>query len=145
MAIIAGQVPTAQELPVDFKRRVVIKFRPDTRLPYSSAAADELARMAGREWSELTAAHPGISLVPYFSLEEATLRNLAQRSSRGKRATPAPNFALYYAIECPSGVEPESVARAVSMVECRDGLRGSRTCSAAGQSLRRPPQRESKL
>jgi len=35
MAIIAGQVPPAQELPVDFKRRVVIKFRPGTQLPYS--------------------------------------------------------------------------------------------------------------
>ena len=114
MAIIAGQVPPAQEFPVDYKRRVVIKFRPNTRLPYSAAAADELARVAGREWSELTAAHPGIALVPYFNMEEATLRNLAQRSSRVTRATPAPNFALYYAIECPSGVEPESVARAVS-------------------------------
>jgi len=114
MAIIAGQVPPAQELPVDFKRRVVIKFRPGTQLPYSAAAADELARVAGREWSALTAAHPGIVLVPYFNMEEATLRNLAQRSSRARRATPTPNFALYYAIECPSGVEPESVARAVS-------------------------------
>lgn len=114
MAIIAGQVPPAQELPVDFKRRVVIKFRPDTRLPYSAAAADELSRVAGREWSELIAAHPGIALVPYFTLEEATLRNLAQRSPRVKRATSAPNFALYYAIECPSGVEPESVARMVA-------------------------------
>jgi hypothetical protein len=48
MAIIEGQVPPAQELPVDFKRRVVIKLRPDTRLPYSAAAADELSRVAGR-------------------------------------------------------------------------------------------------
>ena len=42
MAIIAGQVPPAQELPVDFKRRVVIKFRPGTQLPYSAAAADDI-------------------------------------------------------------------------------------------------------
>jgi hypothetical protein len=114
MAIIAGQVPPAEDLPVDFKRRVVIKFRPDTRLPYSAAAADELARVAGREWSELTAAHPGIVLVPYFTMEEATLRNLGQRPARVQRGTPAPNFTSYYAIECPRGVEPESVAQAVA-------------------------------
>ena len=42
MAIIAGKVLPAEEVPVDYKRRVVVKFRPDVRLSYSAAAAEEL-------------------------------------------------------------------------------------------------------
>ncbi|HET9832723.1 MAG TPA: S8 family peptidase [Vicinamibacterales bacterium] len=101
MAIINGQVPTIERLPVDYKRRVVIKFRPNVRLTYSAAAHAEIATAARREWAELTAAHPGIALVPYFSsLPESTLRG--------------PGFTQYFAIECPPGVEPETVARAVA-------------------------------
>jgi len=31
MAMIGGQTPTPQELPADYKRRVVVKFRPDDK------------------------------------------------------------------------------------------------------------------
>lgn len=114
MAIIADQVPPSAELPPDFKRRVVVKFRSDIQLPYSTAAAGELAKLAGREWSDLTTTYPGLTLIPYFSTtEESTLRGLMQRSPRVESAPLPPNFTLYYAIECPGGVEPENVARAV--------------------------------
>ena len=43
MAIISGQAPPSEGVPVDYKRRVVVKFRPDVRLSYSAAAAEELA------------------------------------------------------------------------------------------------------
>ena len=75
MAMIDGQTPTPQELPGDYKRRVVVKFRPDVRLPYTTDAQTQFANTAPREWTELTAAHPGIALVPYFStLPEHSLR-----------------------------------------------------------------------
>jgi hypothetical protein len=103
MAIINGQVPPVEKLPADYKRRVVVKFRPDVRLTYSDAAHSEIATAAPREWTELTAAYPGVTLVPYFStLPLATLR-----------AAPA-GFTQYFAIECPTGVEPQAVARAVA-------------------------------
>ena len=98
MAIINGQVLPVEKLPADYKRRVVVKFRPEVRLTYSAAAHSEIAAAARREWGELTAAHPGITLVPYFS----TLPE------------PTHGFTQYFAIECPAGVEPETVARAVT-------------------------------
>src|SRR5438034_1392156 len=62
MAMIDGQTPTPQELPGDYKRRVVVKFRPDVRLPYTTDAQTQFANTAPREWTELTAAHPGIDV-----------------------------------------------------------------------------------
>ena len=114
MAIISGQVPPAQEVPVHYKRRVVVKFRPEVRLSYSAAAVQELASSASREWNELTAAHPGIALVPYFSLGEGQLRDFARRASQTGQTTVPPSFTSYFAIECPAGVEPEAVARTVA-------------------------------
>jgi hypothetical protein len=111
MAIINGQVPPAEKLPPGYKRRVVVKFRPDVRLTYSAAAHSEIATVAPREWAALTAAHPGVTLVPYFStLPESTLREMGRRSAQTRPAAPA-GFTQYFAIECPAGVEPEAVAR----------------------------------
>jgi hypothetical protein len=114
MAMIDGQTPTPQELPGDYKRRVVVKFRPDVRLPYTTDAQTQLANTAPREWTELTAAHPGVALVPYFStLPEQTLRSLSQPQAAQRAAVP-PSFTQYFAIECPAGVDPEAVARTVA-------------------------------
>lgn len=114
MAMIGGQTPSPEELHANYKRRVVVKFRPDVRLPYTAEAQTQFANTASREWSELSTAHPGIALVPYFStLPEHTLRSLSQsRTSQG--ATVPPNFTQYFAIECPAGVDPETVARSVA-------------------------------
>jgi Subtilase family len=114
MAIISGQALPAAEVPVDYKRRVVVKFRPGVRLSYSAAAAQELAAAGAGEWSALSAAHPGITLVPYFStMDEGALRDLARRPSQTAAPLP-PSFTSYYAIECPAGVEPAAVARTVA-------------------------------
>src|SRR5437588_301744 len=43
MAMIGGQTPPPQELPGDYKRRVVVKFRPDVRLPYTTDAQTQFA------------------------------------------------------------------------------------------------------
>ncbi len=114
MAMIGGQTPTPQELPGDQKRRVVVKFRPDVRLSYTRDAHNEFANSAPREWAELTAAHPGIALVPYFStLGEQTLRSLGQAPTSQRPAGP-PGFTQYFAIECPASVDPAAVARTVA-------------------------------
>jgi hypothetical protein len=114
MAMIGGETPTPEELPADYKRRVVVKFRPDVRLSYTTEAQRQFASTASREWTELTAAHPGIALVPYFStLPEHTLRSLSQAPASQRAAVP-PSFTQYFAIECPAGVDPEAVARTVA-------------------------------
>ena len=48
MAMIGGQTPTPQELPGDYKRRVVVKFRPDVRLAYTTDAQTQFANTAPR-------------------------------------------------------------------------------------------------
>jgi len=112
--MISDRSPPAEPLPADYRRRVVVKFRPGVSLPYSAAAADTLAEQQdGREWSALAAAYPGVALVPYFSsLPEAAVRDLDQRApGTGKAAT---GFASYYAIETPAGAEPQRVAETVA-------------------------------
>lgn len=113
MAMINGQVLPPAELPQDIMRRVVVKFRPDTQLPYS-ADTKALKKHVGRGWDDLTKAFPGLHFMPYFStLDEPSLRTFAQRTPIGNPAQPS-NFTLYYAIECPPGVEPENIAKAVA-------------------------------
>jgi hypothetical protein len=111
--MISNRPPPPEPPPADYRRRVVVKFRPGVALPYSAAAADSLARQGGGEWSALAAEYPGITLAPYFStLPEATLRDFAARPPAGGKA--APSLASYFAIEPPAGVEPERVAAAVA-------------------------------
>jgi hypothetical protein len=115
MAIIADQVPPPLPLPPDVKGRVVVKFRPDTRLPYSRDAGGELARQRGREWSELTRAFPSIGLSPYFStIEESTLAELMNRTPRVAGAPINSNFVSYYAVDYPSGASPERIAEIIA-------------------------------
>ena len=113
MAMIGGQTPSPEELPANYKRRVVVKFGPDARLSYTTEAQAQFAATAPREWTDLIAAHPGIALVPYFStLPEHTLRSLSQARAPQPAAVP-PSLTQYFAIECPAGVDPEAVARSV--------------------------------
>lgn len=115
MAIIANQVPSPVPLPPDFKRRIVVKFRPDTRLPYSRGAEALFDEAERRAWSDLTRAFPGISLSPYFStLEESTLSELMARAPRVEGAQPSANFTSYYAIDYPSGMDPERIAGTIA-------------------------------
>src|SRR4029450_2209612 len=110
MAMIGGETPTPQELPEGYKRRVVVKFRPDVRLAYTTDAQRQFANTAPREWTELTAAHPGVPLVPYFStLPEQTLRSLSQPQAAQGAAVP-PNFTQYFAIRGPGVVDHGRVA-----------------------------------
>lgn len=110
--MIAKQAIPPEPLPAGYRRRVVVKFRPEAALPYSAEAADALARQGG-EWAALADDYPGITLAPYFStLPERTLRELEVRPPAAGKKTPA--FASYFAIEPPAGVEPERIAEAVA-------------------------------
>jgi len=112
MATIQDPVPEAPKLPANFKRRVVIKFKPGVQLSYSKEAAGEFAKQSENEWSSLAVAFDGVALTPYFStLEESSLRALMQRGASATPTANTPDLTLYYAIECPSGVDPESVAK----------------------------------
>src|SRR5262245_20228633 len=114
MAIIAGQVPPPIPLPPGLNRRVVVKFRPNTQLPYSQEDEIELAKQEGARWGELARAFPGVSLSPYFStINESTLSEFSNRRPRIEGAPVPSNFTLYYVIDCPSGADPERIARMI--------------------------------
>jgi len=103
-------------LASDFERRVVVKFRPDTRLPYSQDAEAEFARQNRREWTELTSRFQGVRLSPYFStVEESTLREFLSRTPRvqGVRSN-ANNFISYYVVHVPSSASLERVAEMIA-------------------------------
>ncbi len=112
MAVIAGKVPPPAAVPAEYVPRVVVKFRPDVKLPYTRAAAEQLADRDRRAWKEVTDAFPGLTLQPYFtSVAEEALRGPA-REAEGTGA--APRLTSYYAIACHQGVDPQKVARAVA-------------------------------
>jgi subtilisin family serine protease len=101
MAVIAGQTPTLKPSRRRAKPRVVVKFRPEVQLPYSSKAQATIADREGRRWARLQAETPGLRLRPYFStIGQSKIRAL---SSRAGAAPPVnANFESYFVIECPS-------------------------------------------
>jgi subtilisin family serine protease len=109
---IKNQPLEAEELPADFKRRVVVKFKPGVDLPYSPEAADVIARQYGGDGGGPNTAFEGVTIAPYFpTLNESEIKNLARRAPRVRSAASAPDLTLYYAVECPDDVDPESVAK----------------------------------
>ena len=115
MAMINNQLLPASPLPSDLKKRIVIKFRPDTPLPYTRGAESSLVKLEGNAWRELAAQFPELTLSPYFTtIEESALSRLAQRSPQTDGAPASPNFTSYYTIECPTGVEPQQIAEMVA-------------------------------
>lgn len=114
MAIIADQLLPTPKLPPHYKRRVVVKFKPD---PQAAPTADVslMIKAADGEWNGLSKQFPGIKLGRYFStLDESSLETLTQRTATTNQQATPPSFNLYYAIECPDGVEPEALSKSVS-------------------------------
>lgn len=112
MAIIADQVPTLKRSRRGTKPRVVVKFRPELKLPYSSKAQATIADHEGRRWARLRAKIPGLRLRPYFStIGQSKIRAM---SSRATAAAPVnANFQSYFVVECPSA---ESAGRAAAAI-----------------------------
>jgi Subtilase family len=114
MASIADQDLPIPELPAEYKRRVVVKFKPDTQ-PSSSTDIQELTKSVGLEWEGLSKKFPGIKLDRYFTtFDEPSLTALSQRASNASQRPTPVNFGLYYAVECPAGVEPGELAKDIS-------------------------------
>lgn len=114
MAVIADQILPSAELPPDFKRRVVVKFKPNAQFS-SSTNQSKLTKLSGQDWAKLTETVAGLKLDRYFStLDESTFGTPIQKSGKANHISTPANFGLYYAIECPIGVEPEEIAKAVS-------------------------------
>jgi hypothetical protein len=116
MAMISGKKPQPPQPSIPtLSRRVVVKFQPTVQLPYSEEAATRLDGPASVRWRNLQSEHSGITLVPYFStLDEGTLRRLAERTPRVKSLAMPNVFTQYYAVRVQPGTDPEAVARAIA-------------------------------
>jgi hypothetical protein len=114
MAIIANQTPPAPPATA-YQRRVVVKFRAGTPLPYSERAPFELNARSGGVWDELAGAFPGVRLSPYFAtIGEETLNAFAKRSPQTPGGPVPPAFVSYFAVDCPKDVDPGQVMARVA-------------------------------
>lgn len=112
MAIIAGQAPTVTPSRRGTKPRVVVKFRPELKLPYSSRAHAKITDREARRWARLEAENPGLRLKPYFStIGQSKIRALSIRASENTHHNA--NFDSYFVIECSSD---QSAARAAAEI-----------------------------
>lgn len=101
MAVIAGQIPAPKVSRRKAKARVVVKFRPQIKLPYSSKAQAAIADREGRKWARLEAENPGIRLKPYFS----TIGQSRIHALKKREGAPPPadaDLESYFVIECPN-------------------------------------------
>jgi hypothetical protein len=82
MAIIGGKVPEPRP-NTDAPRRVVVKFRPETKIPNRPNPVEHLEGDVLDRWKQLETTTPGITLEPYFStLEQAARKIILDRVGR---------------------------------------------------------------
>ncbi|MCI0748397.1 MAG: S8 family serine peptidase [Verrucomicrobia subdivision 3 bacterium] len=91
---------------------MVVKFRPEVRLPYSSKAQATITEQEGRRWARLETQNPGLRLRPYFStIGQSKIRKLSSRT--GAAAPVNSNFESYFVLECPNA---QSVGRVAAEI-----------------------------
>jgi serine protease len=108
---VAPSGPVGQTA-ADFVPRVVVKFHDSVVLPYTDDVEEELDRIG--PWTALAAKFPGIDVKRVFtSLTEGEIQELAGLARERDPTYDPPErlFLTYFAVECPSGVDPDAVAR----------------------------------
>lgn len=107
MAIVNGGPLEQDARTPAVVQRVVVKLRREAVERPSSTTS--LGSPASDAWAAIRQRHPGVSVRPYFS------SSLGPDAARLSTTPPPPgaslDTALYMAVEVPSGIEPESVAR----------------------------------
>jgi serine protease len=94
--------------------RVVVKFHDFIELPYDDHAQQHIARRFPGDWKRLVERFPGIRVSRlFFSITAEELRALVERASALDDRYDPPNFFTFFAVDCPSGTDPELVARAL--------------------------------
>jgi serine protease len=96
------------------RRRVVVKFRDATILPYEDGAERHVARLGIGPWQELAERFKGIRLDRLFTVAspERIGTFVFQATDRDRRYR-APNLLSYFVIDCPAGLDTEALAAAL--------------------------------
>jgi serine protease len=107
--------PHGDEQRRNVPRRVVVKFRDDINLPYRDDIGDHIDRLRPARWETLKQKFPGITLNRLFtSLDPAQIREMVERAAGTDPGYLPLNLLGYYAMDCPPGVDAETLAKTIS-------------------------------
>jgi hypothetical protein len=95
--------------------RVIVKFDERTQLPYEEAVDEYLEERKVGPWPRLVEQFPGITIQRLInSVSPERIGNLIEEAKRNDPTYHPPNFLTYFAVHCPSGVDPQAVAKALA-------------------------------
>ncbi len=105
--------PRATDGEAGYKPRIVVKFKDFVELPYEDAIEPEVERLQIGPWSQIGKEFPGATLRRMFtSLPEERIRELMDRAREMDPDQSAPSLLSYYMVDCPPGVDPQTLADA---------------------------------
>jgi serine protease len=95
--------------------RVVLKFHDSVVLPYDDHAQEHIARRFPDDWNRLVKRFPDIRVSRlFFTITADDLDALVGRARALDERYRPPNFFTFFAVDVPSGTDPELVARALT-------------------------------
>lgn len=98
-----------------FSPYVVVKFQDHIYIPYEDGAEKYIEILKIGPWTELTREFPGVSFKRLFTfVVPARMEELVNQAARRYPSYLRPSFFTFFAIECPVGVLPEALAKALS-------------------------------
>jgi hypothetical protein len=96
-----------------YSPRVVVKFRDEVELPYEDGAERYIEELGIGPWDELASEFGGITLRRLFrAMDEGRIRKLLKQAALIDPGHTPGNLLLFFAVDCPDGVDPEKLARA---------------------------------
>jgi hypothetical protein len=99
---------------VDTPRRVIVKFRDFVVIPYEDSAERYVVERQIGPWTELAQWFKGIRLDRLFKVVSAArIGELVSEATDRDPHYQAPNLLSFFVIDCPAGVDPELLARAL--------------------------------
>lgn len=106
---------SSEQEVVGYRPRVVVKFHDFVDLPYEDGIEDHIQRRQIGPWDQLVEDFPGIRVRRLCTtLEPEEILELMDRAAELDPSYNPPNLLTYFAIDCPPGVDPESLAKVLS-------------------------------
>lgn len=98
-----------------YRPRIVIKFHEYLKIPYNDGAEKYLKEREIVPWDKLVDTFPNITLKRFFTtLESNTIQKLISQAVQHDLDYCPPDLLTYFAIDCPSDLDPEVLAKELS-------------------------------
>jgi hypothetical protein len=115
--MVAGQAPRegSGARNVEYRARVIVKFRDDVGLPYDKTASSEIEARGIGPWKKLTEEFEGLTLDPlYASVPAGRISELVGRATSLDPTYRPPNFLTKFAITVAGNANLDTLARALA-------------------------------